>query len=54
MEYDATGNDVADQLRIRCPCDHPSHAPKGCENLMHAGEEKCPACKDHVDSATVP
>jgi len=54
MKYDPTGNDGADQLRTRCPCDHPSHGPQGCGNFMHAGEEKCPACKDHIESANVP
>jgi len=54
MEYDPTGNDVADQLSIPCPYVHPTQGPKGCGNFMYAGEEKCPAYKDHIDSAIVP
>lgn len=48
----ANGEDI-EKLTVACPCDHPSHVIP-CGKPMRAGEEKCPACKNHVEGANVP
>jgi hypothetical protein len=53
MEYDPLGK-LNHGVTVPCPCAHPSHVTVPCNRPMHAGEEKCAACKDHVDSANVP
>lgn len=60
MESDSSEKSINTEerggLTVPCPCTHPSHGPEGCRKPMHAGEEKCPSCKDHlpVPSASVP
>ncbi|HXG50674.1 MAG TPA: hypothetical protein VNN77_04600 [candidate division Zixibacteria bacterium] len=49
MSDDLAEKKPADESTVApCPCRHPSHGPKGCENFTEADEEVCSDCEEHA------
>jgi hypothetical protein len=55
MEYDPIRKNALEaSSTVPCPCKHPSHGSDGCDNVMEADDETCPACQDHVPYTDMP